>query len=65
MTARELEIGLVIEFGEVFDPDEVQPLFDKIVAVLDLVEIAVHVAVEIAFDVALHDRLGVDEDAGC
>ena len=36
----------------------------EVVGVLDLVQISVHVAVEMAFDVALHDRLGVDEDAG-
>ena len=31
---------------------------------LDFVQIALHVAVEVALDVALHDRLGIDVDAG-
>ena len=31
---------------------------------LELVEIALHVAVEVPLDVALHHRLGIDEDAG-
>ena len=37
---------------------------DEVVAVLELVQVALHVAVEVALDVALHDRLGIDVDAG-
>ena len=64
VTARELQIGFVLEFGEGLHPDERQPLFEEVVVMLELVEIALHVAVEVALDVALHHRLGIDIDAG-
>ena len=63
MCLQVIEIVLVVELGEVLDPDEGKSVFGEVVGVLDLVQISVHVAVEMTFDVTLHDRLGVDEDA--
>ena len=36
----------------------------EVVGVLEFVQISLHVAVEVPLDVALHHRLGIDEDAG-
>src|SRR4029077_15807356 len=43
---------------------EWQPRADEIIAMFKFVQISVHIAIEIALDVARHDRFGIDKDTG-
>ena len=62
MIVGKLQIGLVVKFGKRLRLHEWQPRANEIVPMFKFVQISVHIAIEIALDVARHDRFGVDKD---
>src|SRR5437763_7946054 len=62
MIVGKLQIGLVVKFGKRLRFHEWQPRAKEIIPMLKFVQISVHIAIEIALDVAWHDRFGIDKD---
>ena len=62
MIVGKLQIGFVVKFGKRLRLHEWQPRADEIIPMFKFVQISVHIAIEIALDIARHNGFGIDKE---